>query len=129
MERNNPQSNEPNVIAVASDLTTPQEIIALDTADDTNSTADNDAQLYSDKKVLRTDNLVKIYRQRTVVNHVSINVTQGEIVGLLGPNGAGKTTTFYMTVGLVRPNEGQIFLDDLNITKYPVYKRAQHGIG
>lgn len=129
MERNNPQSNEPNVIAVASDLTTPEEIIALDTADDSNSTADNDAQLYSDKKVLRTDNLVKIYRQRTVVNHVSINVTQGEIVGLLGPNGAGKTTTFYMTVGLVRPNEGQIFLDDLNITKYPVYKRAQHGIG
>ena len=129
MERNNPQSNEQNVIAVASDITTPQEIIAIDTADDTNSTADNDAQLYSDKKVLRTDNLVKIYRQRTVVNHVSINVTQGEIVGLLGPNGAGKTTTFYMTVGLVRPNEGQIFLDDLNITKYPVYKRAQHGIG
>ena len=129
MERNNPQSNEPNIIAVASDITTPQEIIAIDTADDTNSTADNDAQLYSDKKVLRTDNLVKIYRQRTVVNHVSINVTQGEIVGLLGPNGAGKTTTFYMTVGLVRPNEGQIFLDDLNITKYPVYKRAQHGIG
>lgn len=129
MERNNPQSNEQNVIAVASDITTPQEIIAIDTADDTNSTADNGAQLYSDKKVLRTDNLVKIYRQRTVVNHVSINVTQGEIVGLLGPNGAGKTTTFYMTVGLVRPNEGQIFLDDLNITKYPVYKRAQHGIG
>lgn len=129
MERNNPQSNEPNVIAVASDITTPQEIIAIDTADDTISTADNGGQLYSDKKVLRTDNLVKIYRQRTVVNHVSINVTQGEIVGLLGPNGAGKTTTFYMTVGLVRPNEGQIFLDDLNITKYPVYKRAQHGIG
>ncbi|MDD6889246.1 MAG: LPS export ABC transporter ATP-binding protein [Bacteroidales bacterium] len=79
--------------------------------------------------VLRTDNLVKIYRQRTVVNHVSINVTQGEIVGLLGPNGAGKTTTFYMTVGLVRPNEGQIFLNDLNVTKFPVYKRAQNGIG
>lgn len=129
MERNNPQSNEQNVIAVASDITTPQEIIAIDTADDTISTTDNGGQLYSDKKVLRTDNLVKIYRQRTVVNHVSINVTQGEIVGLLGPNGAGKTTTFYMTVGLVRPNEGQIFLDDLNITKFPVYKRAQHGIG
>ncbi|MBQ7852570.1 MAG: ATP-binding cassette domain-containing protein, partial [Muribaculaceae bacterium] len=79
--------------------------------------------------VLRTDNLVKKYRQRTVVNHVSINVAQGEIVGLLGPNGAGKTTTFYMTVGLVTPNEGEIFLDDLNITKFPVYKRAQHGIG
>lgn len=63
------------------------------------------------------------------MNHVSINVTQGEIVGLLGPNGAGKTTTFYMTVGLITPNEGEIFLDDLNITKFPVYKRAQNGIG
>lgn len=81
------------------------------------------------KLVLRTENLVKKYRQRTVVNHVSIDVTQGEIVGLLGPNGAGKTTTFYMTVGLITPNEGQIFLNDLNITKFPVYKRAQNGIG
>ncbi len=79
--------------------------------------------------VLRTDNLVKKYGKRTVVNHVSIDVTQGEIVGLLGPNGAGKTTTFYMTVGLIQPNEGQIFLNDLNITEYPVYKRAQNGIG
>lgn len=79
--------------------------------------------------VLRTDNLVKRYGKRTVVNHVSIDVTQGEIVGLLGPNGAGKTTTFYMTVGLIQPNEGNIFLNDLNITKYPVYKRAQNGIG
>ena len=82
-----------------------------------------------EKMVLRTENLVKKYRQRTVVNHVSIDVTQGEIVGLLGPNGAGKTTTFYMTTGLITPNEGQIFLNDLNITKYPVYKRAQCGIG
>ena len=81
------------------------------------------------KIVLRTENLVKKYRQRTVVNHVSINVTQGEIVGLLGPNGAGKTTTFYMTVALITPNEGEIFLNDLNITKFPVYKRAQNGIG
>jgi lipopolysaccharide export system ATP-binding protein len=79
--------------------------------------------------ILRTENLVKTYGRRTVVNHVSINVTQGEIVGLLGPNGAGKTTTFYMTVGLITPNEGEIFLDDLNITKFPVYKRAQNGIG
>lgn len=79
--------------------------------------------------VLRTDNLVKKYGKRTVVNHVSIDVTQGEIVGLLGPNGAGKTTTFYMTVGLIEPNEGQIFLNDLNITGFPVYKRAQNGIG
>lgn len=82
-----------------------------------------------ERKVLRTENLVKKYRQRTVVNHVSIDVKQGEIVGLLGPNGAGKTTTFYMTVGLITPNEGEIYLNDLNITKYPVYKRAQIGIG
>ncbi|MBJ2184616.1 MAG: LPS export ABC transporter ATP-binding protein [Muribaculaceae bacterium] len=79
--------------------------------------------------VLRTENLVKKYGKRTVVNHVNIHVRQGEIVGLLGPNGAGKTTTFYMTVGLIQPNEGQIFLDNMNITKYPVYKRAQNGIG
>ncbi len=82
-----------------------------------------------EKMVLRTENLVKKYRQRTVVNHVSIDVTQGEIVGLLGPNGAGKTTTFYMTTGLIAPYEGQIYLNDLNITKFPVYKRAQNGIG
>ena len=79
--------------------------------------------------VLRTENLVKKYGSRTVANHVSIDVTQGEIVGLLGPNGAGKTTTFYMTTGLVTPNEGRIFLNDKDITKYPVYKRAQNGIG
>ncbi len=79
--------------------------------------------------ILRTEDLVKKYRNRTVVNHVSVNVKQGEIVGLLGPNGAGKTTTFYMTVGLVTPNNGKIFLDDLEITDYPVYKRARQGIG
>ncbi|MDE5687620.1 MAG: LPS export ABC transporter ATP-binding protein [Paramuribaculum sp.] len=88
-----------------------------------------DEPTHDGKMVLRTENLVKKYGQRTVVNHVSINVTQGEIVGLLGPNGAGKTTTFYMTVGLITPNEGNIFLNDLNITKYPVYKRAKKGIG
>jgi lipopolysaccharide export system ATP-binding protein len=82
-----------------------------------------------DHMVLRTEDLVKKYKSRTVVNHVSIDVKQGEIVGLLGPNGAGKTTTFYMTVGLVMPNEGKIFLNDQEITKFPVYKRAQHGIG
>ncbi|MDE5874885.1 MAG: LPS export ABC transporter ATP-binding protein [Muribaculaceae bacterium] len=82
-----------------------------------------------EKGILRTDNLVKKYGKRTVANHVSINVTQGEIVGLLGPNGAGKTTTFYMTTGLISPNEGKIFLDDKDITGYPVYKRAQLGIG
>lgn len=79
--------------------------------------------------VLRTDNLVKRYHKRTVVDHVSIELRQGEIVGLLGPNGAGKTTTFYMTTGLVVPNEGRIFLGDTDITDYPVYKRAQSGIG
>ena len=79
--------------------------------------------------VLRTENLVKKYGERTVANQVSIYVEQGEIVGLLGPNGAGKTTTFYMTTGLIVPNEGRIFLNDLDITKYPVYRRAQIGIG
>lgn len=83
----------------------------------------------NDTLMLRTENLVKRYGKRTVVNHVSIDVKQGEIVGLLGPNGAGKTTTFYMTVGLVVPNEGEIFIGQQNITNFPVYRRAQHGIG
>jgi lipopolysaccharide export system ATP-binding protein len=78
---------------------------------------------------LHTDNLVKKYRNRTVVDHVSIEVEQGEIVGLLGPNGAGKTTSFYMIVGLIRPREGRIFLDDEEITTLPVYMRARKGIG
>ncbi|MDD2515420.1 MAG: LPS export ABC transporter ATP-binding protein [Proteiniphilum sp.] len=86
-------------------------------------------QTEEDTLMLRTENLVKRYGKRTVVNHVSINVKQGEIVGLLGPNGAGKTTTFYMTVGLVVPNEGEIFIGRQNITNFPVYKRAQNGIG
>lgn len=79
--------------------------------------------------ILRSENLIKRYKRRTVVDHVSIKVEQGEIVGLLGPNGAGKTTTFYMTVGLIKPNEGSIFLDNLEITHDPMYKRAQMGIG
>ena len=79
--------------------------------------------------LLRSDNLVKRYKGRTVVDNVSINVEQGEIVGLLGPNGAGKTTTFYMIVGLIKPNEGRIFLDNEEITSLPMYKRAQRGIG
>ena len=79
--------------------------------------------------MLRTEGLVKRYGKRTVVNDVSINVRQGEIVGLLGPNGAGKTTSFYMATGLIVPNAGKIFLDDLDITSYPVYKRARAGIG
>ena len=78
---------------------------------------------------LHTNNLIKRYKARTVVKGASVEVNQGEIVGLLGPNGAGKTTTFYMIVGLVHPNSGSIFLDDLNITNEPVYRRAQRGIG
>ncbi|MBN8836829.1 MAG: LPS export ABC transporter ATP-binding protein [Sphingobacteriia bacterium] len=76
-----------------------------------------------------TKDLVKVYKSRTVVNHVSVNVQQGEIVGLLGPNGAGKTTTFYMVVGLIKPDEGTVFLNEEDITKLPMYKRAQMGIG
>jgi lipopolysaccharide export system ATP-binding protein len=79
--------------------------------------------------VIHTEDLVKKYRNRTVVKKVSVEVSQGEIVGLLGPNGAGKTTTFYMVVGLVKPDEGEVFLNDLNITQLPMYKRAQMGIG
>ena len=78
---------------------------------------------------LSTKDLVKKYKTRTVVDHVSIEVNQGEIVGLLGPNGAGKTTTFYMIVGLIKPNEGGIFLEGTELTKEPVYKRAQKGVG
>lgn len=79
--------------------------------------------------ILRTEGLVKRYGKRTVVNDVCINVKQGEVVGLLGPNGAGKTTSFYMTTGLVTPNEGHVYIDDQEITDYPVYKRARAGIG
>src|ERR1700694_2217853 len=78
---------------------------------------------------INTKDLVKTYSGRTVVNKVSIEVKQGEIVGLLGPNGAGKTTTFYMVVGLIKPDAGDVFLGDTNITKLPMYKRAQMGIG
>ena len=83
----------------------------------------------TNSSVLRTEGLVKIYGKRTVANNVSINVRQGEIVGLLGPNGAGKTTSFYMTTGLVVPNAGHVYLDDEDITGYPVYRRARAGIG
>jgi len=78
---------------------------------------------------IHSQDLVKSYRNRTVVNHVSVKLEQGEIVGLLGPNGAGKTTTFYMVVGLIKPDEGKVFLEDTDITKMPMYKRAQMGIG
>lgn len=79
--------------------------------------------------ILSAENLIKKYRQRTVVNDVSFQVSQGEIVGLLGPNGAGKTTSFYMIVGLIKPNEGHVYLDGNEITEDPMYKRAQRGIG
>lgn len=78
---------------------------------------------------IHTNDLIKSYHNRTVVDHVSVNVKQGEIVGLLGPNGAGKTTTFYMVVGLIKPDDGQVFLDDRDITRLPMYKRAQLGLG
>ncbi len=78
---------------------------------------------------IRTENLVKIYSERTVVNNVSIEVNKGEVVGLLGPNGAGKTTTFYMVVGLVRPNSGKIYIDNIDLTNMTMDKRARHGIG
>jgi lipopolysaccharide export system ATP-binding protein len=78
---------------------------------------------------LRSQNLVKQYGAKRVVNDVSVEVNQGEIVGLLGPNGAGKTTSFYMFVGLVRPDEGQVFLEDTEISSWPMFKRAQHGFG
>lgn len=79
--------------------------------------------------ILGAENIVKKYKNRTVVKGVSINVKQGEIVGLLGPNGAGKTTSFYMIVGMIKPNEGRIYLDDKDITNEPMYKRAQYGVG
>ncbi|MDP4173489.1 MAG: LPS export ABC transporter ATP-binding protein [Bacteroidota bacterium] len=83
----------------------------------------------SELLTLRSENLVKIYKKRTVVQKVSVQVTQGEIVGLLGPNGAGKTTTFYMIVGMIKPDGGKVFLNSLDITKMPMYKRARMGVG
>ncbi len=90
---------------------------------------DKQSTIANEQHELRSEGLVKIYGKRTVVDHVSFNVHQGEIVGLLGPNGAGKTTSFYMTTGLVIPNEGHIYLDGEEVTKLPVYQRARRGIG
>jgi lipopolysaccharide export system ATP-binding protein len=88
------------------------------------------AEISTDTQMaLRSDSLVKRYKKRTVVDNVSVQVQRGEIVGLLGPNGAGKTTTFYMIVGMIRPNSGRVFLDDIEITKMPMYRRARMGIG
>jgi len=89
----------------------------------------NDEPLQNRRSILRSDSLVKRYKNRTVVNQVTIQVRQGEIVGLLGPNGAGKTTTFYMIVGMVRPNGGRVFVDENEITSIPMYQRARLGIG
>ena len=111
------------------DMQTEVEEIVVDVDTPEGEVEEEKVTLTPEKGVLRTENFVKRYGKRTVVNHVSIDVTQGEIVGLLGPNGAGKTTTFYMTVGLITPNEGEIFLDNRNITSYPIYKRARLGIG
>ena len=80
-------------------------------------------------KTLRAENIVKEYKGRKVVKGISLEVKQGEIIGLLGPNGAGKTTSFYMIVGFIKPNAGHIYLNDKEITRYPMYKRAQNGIG
>lgn len=132
LDRNREEEAEvPNLLNVES----PQEAAKrmLDIAEDTVADLEGDdpeaIPAEDTAMILRTDNLVKKYGKRTVANHVSIDVTQGEIVGLLGPNGAGKTTTFYMTTGLITPNEGRIFLNNLDITKAPVYKRARLGIG
>lgn len=92
-------------------------------------TEEHSQEMKDEALVLRSEGLIKTYGKRTVVNNVSFNVKQGEIVGLLGPNGAGKTTSFYMTTGLVVPNAGRIFIGDLEITNFPVYKRARNGIG
>lgn len=85
--------------------------------------------IFTESKLLRTEGLIKRYKKRTVVNDVTIDVRQGEIVGLLGPNGAGKTTTFYMVVGMIRPNGGRVFMDETEITTFPMYQRAKLGIG
>lgn len=108
----------------AKEVTTEEEILSPDGSIVLESTS-----VTPEPGILRTKDLVKKYGKRTVASHVSIYVKQGEIVGLLGPNGAGKTTTFYMTVGLISPNEGRVYLEGEDITGFPVYKRAQLGIG
>lgn len=108
--------------------TVEEEVIAISDSNEGQKISEIE-EVVPEPGLLRTDNLVKKYGKRTVANHVSIEVRQGEIVGLLGPNGAGKTTTFYMTVGLISPNEGKVYLEGQDITEYPVYKRAKLGIG
>ena len=101
----------------------------IEAGSDGRETVEAEIKTEPEKGILRTENLVKRYGTRTVANHASINVTQGEIVGLLGLTASAKTTTFYMTTGLITPNEGKIFLDEQDITGFPVYKRAKLGIG
>lgn len=126
--RDEQQTDAPNILDIASKEVAVDDVVTTLVVED-EAPGQAPEQVEDSRMVLRTDNLVKKYGKRTVANHVSIDVTQGEIVGLLGPNGAGKTTTFYMTTGLITPNEGRIFLNDLEITKMPVYKRARLGIG
>lgn len=106
-----------------------EEILDIESSLESEIEQTPETEAVAEPMVLRTEHLFKKYGKRTVVNDVSIYVRQGEIVGLLGPNGAGKTTTFYMTTGLVTANSGKIFLNDEEITKYPVFRRAQRGIG
>lgn len=119
----------PNILNIEAPIATEQRGVDNDFAENSELQESRAERYANSPMVLRTDNLVKKYGKRTVANHVCIDVKQGEIVGLLGPNGAGKTTTFYMTTGLITPNEGRIFLNDQDITKAPVYKRARLGIG
>lgn len=120
------ESDETVVVSTSDSMPKP-EFQEEDTAED--ELEEEIIEVETGTGVLSTKDLVKKYGKRTVANKVSIKVRQGEIVGLLGPNGAGKTTTFYMTTGLIMPNSGKIFLDDMDITGFPVYKRAQLGIG
>lgn len=130
LDRNREENEStPNILSIEAPIAEEREVVD-DVLVDVSELQHDRAESYADSPmVLRTDNLVKKYGKRTVANHVCIDVKQGEIVGLLGPNGAGKTTTFYMTTGLITPNEGRIFLNDQDITKAPVYKRARLGIG
>lgn len=130
LDRNREENEStPNILNIEAPIAEEREVVD-DVPVDVSELQQDRTESYADSPmVLRTDNLVKKYGKRTVANHVCIDVKQGEIVGLLGPNGAGKTTTFYMTTGLITPNEGRIFLNDQDITKAPVYKRARLGIG
>lgn len=130
LDRNREENEStPNILNIEAPIAEEREVVD-DVLVDVSELQQDRTESYADSPmVLRTDNLVKKYGKRTVANHVCIDVKQGEIVGLLGPNGAGKTTTFYMTTGLITPNEGRIFLNDQDITKAPVYKRARLGIG